>query len=490
MADVEDYATGVAATPVAATLVAQGDLVLTAQKAGKGGNGIRLTINASTDAGPNVTFTETAIGFDILVSDDGTASIGDTVIAINLALGTFVLANGVLASTLVQAAGVGAGTLVDAAVDPLTSGTGGAVLTHTQLTGDTVPTVVATRFAAAVDAEFRECNFGHQLASHCHVASTNWSTTVGMISFKPPTGWSRAVVADWVGELPAYIDQGTYKYIDLESANGAGILGHKLLAGAVIESNGYRSHLVTDGDGTDGIQGGGLILTVGASLPNGVKHPYGIKDADEAVGGSGKPIDIGKYLFITYDWPILSNGYDGGSTYRGDFTATFAGKIATLPVNEEPIGLNGFVRSVQRPPRIHSAQLSELAGLRTIGLRQEDGAGLVITSAKTAAHPDSDYTRLSTIRSVNAILTRVRRIAKPFIGRAYTSQNIISLQTALDGYFQASYGGLHTGAKAVIQYTRADKIAGRLTIKLRIVPPFSIDAIFVEISLAADESEL
>ena len=488
--DVDDYATGVAATPAAATLTVQTSLVLTAQKVGKGGNAITLQINAAGAAGPTVTVTETDYGFDILVTDDGTASITDTVAAINTALGLKTLSTGVLASTLVQASGTSATTITTAAKTNLAGGTGGAVLTHADLTGDTIPSAVSTRWGTVADAELRECNFAHQLASHCWRASTTWSTTVGVISFKAPTGYSRSVVADWVGELPEYTDQGTYKYIDSPSDNGAGLLGNKFFAGKSVTSEGYRNALVVDGNSTDGYAYGGLILTVGASLPNGTKHPYGISDADEAVDAGNVPVDIGKHLLACYDWPVLSNGYNGGSSYRGAIPVTVAGKVVTLPPNEEPIGLRGFLRGVQNPPRIHSSQLSDLAGIRLIGLRREDGFGLVLTSARTAAHPDSDYTRLSTIRCVNELLTRIRRIAKPYIGNAFTPQSLLSLDTAIQGLLQATRGDLHEGARHRLQYTRADKIAGRMTIKLRMVPPFSIEEITVEVSLAADEQEL
>ena len=50
--------------------------------------------------------------------------------------------------------------------------------------------------------------------------------------------------------------------------------------------------------------------------------------------------------------------------------------------------------------------------------------------------------------------------------------------------------GYNQGALAQLSYTRADKIMGRLTIKLKMIPPFSIEAITIETSLAAEEEEL
>lgn len=495
MADVSDYFAGLAATPTVATLTIHTDLVLTTSAVGKGANGVTIQVNATGDAGPTVTITESDFGFDILVTDDGTASTTTTASAIDTALGLKTLRSGVLASTL-MAATAGGATLLSVAGDTakthLAGGTGGAVLTHTDLTGDAIPSAVSTLFAASLDATIREVNFAHQLASFCRVASTNWAAIVGAISFKKPTeGFARGKIANWIGTLPTYTDDGTDIFIDAPTDNGSGVLGHKLMAGFSKTSAGYRSAEVDNGNSTDGYAYGGLIETVGASLPNGNTWPYGIDDADEALDSGGKAVDIGRHVFVMYEWMILTNGYNGGTSYRGSIPATFFGKVAGMPENEEPIGINGALQKVQAPTKVHSTQINDLASLRIIGVRRDIAGAMIITTAKTAAHPDSDYTRISTIRSVNRMLSGIRNLARPYIGKDFSAQRLASLQAAIDGYIVAEQGaGIHQGAKARIEYSRADQIMGRLKIKLRMVPPFSIESITVETSLAADESEL
>ena len=89
------------------------------------------------------------------------------------------------------------------------------------------------------------------------------------------------------------------------------------------------------------------------------------------------------------------------------------------------------------------------------------------------------------------MLTGIRTIARPYIGKPFSAQTLASLQAAIDGFLVSERGaGIHQGATSRIEYTREDRIMGRLTIKLRMVPPFSIEFIDVETSLAADESEL
>lgn len=486
--DTPDYFTVARA---AASVTVLSTLELEADRPGKGGNACSIQVALGGSVSASVTENSNG-GLDVLVTViSGTSTTADAASAINLALAAFTASTGTVGSTLLTA--FGSSTVISTVVakTSLTGGTGGHVLTHEDLTGDVIPSGVSTQFSAGSNAQLRECNFAHQVASFCHLASTNWSTMLSCISFKAPTAYNRLSIADWVGELPSYTNNGQYIYIDAPGDNGAGVLGNKFLAGLSKTSAGYRSHLVTSGNSTDGYGYGGLILTKGAGLPNGTDWPYGIDAADEAVDSGRKPIDLGKYLFVCYDWPIHSNGFDGGTTYRGNFAGAFIGKVVTMAENEEPIGDNGAIAKVQSPPRIHSTQLDELASIRAIGLRRDDAVGLIVVSAKTAAHPDSDYTRISTIRCVNRILKGIRSIARPYIGKAFSAQMLLSMQSAIDQYLVAqAAAGFHGGAKARIDYSRADKIMGRLKVKVRLIPPFAIESIDVETSLAAEESGL
>tara|TARA_B100000131_G_scaffold321606_1_gene372807 strand:- start:31445 stop:33493 length:2049 start_codon:yes stop_codon:yes gene_type:complete len=364
------------------------------------------------------------------------------------------------------------------------------VLSHADLTGDTVPTAVTDKYAAAVAAEVRECSFAHQLASFCYRASTVWKSMIGIISTRGPDGYDRSSVAEWAGQLPELTYFGTDLGIDAVADNGDGLLGHKFVGGATS----YRDGILDASSGattTDGLAYGGYILTKGESLPNGTNYVYGINDNDEAVDANKKPIDIGKHLLVTYDYPVLSNSYNGGSNYRGTFCGTLAGKLAVTPDNEEPIGINGRVRRISSPLRIKPPQMNELARGRLVGVRAEEGVGFIIVSCRTAAHPTSDYARLSTIRSVNREIDGIRDIAKNYIGKEFSSTRLMSLQTAIDGFLKSERAlGFNQGAIASLSYTRADKIMGRLTIKLKMIPPFSIEAITIETSLAAEETEL
>lgn len=493
MTDSPTYFTDIGAA-VAATSTVNADVVLTAQIVGKGGNAVFYSQDSTGASPPTVTISESGQSLTIsVVGSSGSDDTSDVVSAVNTALQAYVLQSGSTADTLVVASGgsgTGMATEPQQTIGTDTAGIGPAVLTPTELTGDSIPAAVAAKFAAGADAELREVNFAHQLASFCHVASTNWKAIFGAISTKAPTAFDRSTVADWVGSSPTLTDNGQSKFIDAAADNGTGILGIKLLAG---ESGaaGYRAARVTDGDASDSLAYGGIILTKGAALPNGTDWPYGISDADEAEDANNAPVDIGRHVLVSYDWPIHSNSYNGGTRYRGGIAGSILALLTTLPENVEPIGDAGRIARVLAAPRIHATQQDELAEHRLIGLRRVEGSGLFILSAKTAAHPDSDYSRISTIRSVYKHLEDIRAIAKPYIGKAFSSQSLVSLQSAIDIYLAEQRRlGFNQGARATMSYTRSDKIMGKLTVRLKMVPPFSIEAITVETTLAADESEL
>lgn len=470
------------------------DLVLTADKTGTGGNKIYVQVNAAGAAGPTVTISEPAVDqLKILVTDDGTGTTTEAVTAINLALAAYTTNTGVLASTLVTATG-GAGTLLTTvASTPLLLGTGGHVLTHEDLTGDDIPSAVSTAFAAGTDSQLREVNFGHQLATFAHQASTTWKAIQGAISVKAPTDFSRSGIASWVGIPPTETLFGADPGIDAAADNGSGLFGIKLMCGLAASGAGYRAAMLDNATTTDSYLYGGFIATSGTSLPNEVEeYAYGIDDSDELLDENGTPIDIGKHLWVTIDWPVHRNSYNGGTSYRGSIETSLVGRFATVPVNEEPIGQSFPLKKITQVPRIHSSQRDSLSKFRFANLRFEDGVGWVFNSVRTAAHKlDSDYTRGSTIRCSNRMLTGIRAIGKAYIGKPFSPTRTAALQSEIDKYVAAERSnGIHEGAGARLSWTRAGKILGNIDIMFEMVPPFTIERISTKLSLAADETEL
>ena len=163
---------------------------------------------------------------------------------------------------------------------------------------------------------------------------------------------------------------------------------------------------------------------------------------------------------------VAFNNHRNGSRYITDMTGIIASRIGITPFGDESIGrVNGRVSGIvplSVTTRYNYSKISALseAGFATFVFRPLVSGGLVhVNSLRTMAHRNSDYRKVSTIRSVNRVIQGIRNIAEDYIGLAYNSANIASLRTAVNGYLAAEQReGVHNGAIAQISFSREDKI--------------------------------
>lgn len=362
------------------------------------------------------------------------------------------------------------------------------VLTHYDLTGELVPEEVLGRLFSyndgnyaddatlvAASVEIREVNLAHQAAQAAYKASASYSQTIAFAQLSKPSA-SRNGVSEWAGEPPTYEVDNAGDIVVVKS--GTGIMANKLMFGAP----GYRSNNAY----------GGFICTKGDSLPN--ELPYGIDDTDEAVDQFGNPIDIGKHLVIVGAYALAqsSAAFKQSQTKLKaprptavvkNVASEIASILATLPVDQEPIGpVNGVIPGVSPiGQRIPKSVLNNLALGRVVML-DETGA---ISAMRTAAVPNSDFTRISTIRAANTILSEIRRLALPLLGSNYRNAKD-TLNTQILGrmraFGQAGVIQPGTGVAQIIQ-SRADEISGRMRILVSFTPPFALEQITVDLTL-------
>ncbi len=370
------------------------------------------------------------------------------------------------------------------------------LMNHFELTGNLIPEAVMNRLftfsdpiydntgaitqhasieLVAKNIEVREVSFLQQAAQAAYVASTNYSQTLAVVPVSPPPR-SRNGISAWAGNPATYTIQSNGDV--LVTKNGTGVLGTKLLAGAVD----YRG----------GQAFGGVILTNGALLPNGI--PYGIDDGDEALDALGNPIDIGKHAVVVGAYGLMSDPkfafprkksnvslLRSGPAYVGSAAPMIAGVLASLEPGTEPIGpirgrLTGF-NAQQRTPR---SVLDDLAALRICMIDQTG----VISSIYTAALRTSDYTKISSIVAANAILGRIRQECMTVIGSAYTDEEINSLASRLDGLGRSLIRiGYCQSISTQLKGSRLDRINGIIRLSVRFIPPLSIEAIEVDLTL-------
>lgn len=375
--------------------------------------------------------------------------------------------------------------------DPSSYNTDPFVMTHYELTGEIVPEAVLKRlftfddeirdgaglFTApalvALSAEVREINLAHQAAQAAYKSSTNYSETIAFAQTMRPSS-SRNGFEMWAGQPPVVSSNQAGEYVIDTGDEGSGIMGNKLMFG----SSSYRG----------GRAFGGFFCTTGVDLPNQV--PYGIDDSDELIDQYGKPVDIGKHLVIC---SAYGTKVERGITATGrarrkvkNLALELASLIAALPVDQEPIGpVNGDMSGVGVSPlnfRIPQATLNSLAMGRLVTLDQTGS----IPTIRTAALPYSDYTRISTIRAANRILSQIRAFALPLLGRNYRNAKD-SLNTQIAGYLRsAGQEGViqpSSGSARILQ-SREDEIAGRMRIVVTFTPPFALEQITVDLTVA------
>ena len=358
-----------------------------------------------------------------------------------------------------------------------------AVLTHFDLTGEVVPEEYheslidlsadpGVKALPAAELIIREVNFAHQLATMAYNASTEYKTCMAVVGTSEPRG-GRQSYGRWAGKAPAYSVAPSGNLV--VSKTGTGIMGSKLLFG----SSDYRKL----GSDSLGIAYGGLMHT---------NHGFGIDSNDEAKDANNISIDIGKHVIVCGAHGVVTLPNLNRSSQRSaasvakkvNLGVKLIDRLLELPAYEEPLGpVNGQLNGVTTTrARISRATLNELA-LGRIAVIDETGA---IASLRTAALPSSDYTRVSTVRAVNQTLDAMRSRCMPFLGRSYTDAQIAALDADLAGVMRAlKIEGVIQEGVAEIRATQLDRINGRMTIKVDIVPPLSIEAITIDLKLQA-----
>jgi len=313
---------------------------------------------------------------------------------------------------------------------------------------------------ALTAADFHEVNFAYQLADFCYTNSTNNTECIGTIGVLPPVSVSLKDVSNWVGKLPTYsTDADGDVTISGSAYNGTGLLGNKFMAGKY----GFRAN----------VGYGGFIATDDNWL-----------DGTEETDRGGHVIDIGKYISVVGGWVTLFNSFDSsGLGYISTGAPSYAGTISTLAPKNAPT--NKLVNSVSLPYRLNNTKLDNLAGLRYVFF-QEKPKGTVIADAPTAARPDSDYRRLSTMRIVKEVVDAIRSVSDPFVGNAGGAPQRAALQTACEGALaKLKKAGSLSRYDLRITATPAQQVAGDATMELELVPAYELRQITLILSLAA-----
>lgn len=317
------------------------------------------------------------------------------------------------------------------------------------------------------DADFHEVNFAYQLANFCFTQSRDSNEVLGSIGVLPPNSFSLKDVALWVGTMPTVAANGAGQSVIVSGGNGTGLLGNKFMSGRQAVTGQLTSFNI---DGVAGLFNGGFIATDDGWL-DGAQQ----KDNNDAL------IDLGKYISVVASYPILANP-SRSTAYNATGAGTYAGFFSVLPANSAPT--NKLI-NVTLPFRVNTVKLDLLAGQRFVTFHTKT-RGIVVSDAPTAARPNSDYRRLSTVRQVKASVDAIRRVGEPFLGEGMTGTLLAGLDTAVRTALQALVkAGVISRFEHQVIATPQQKILGQATIELKLVPAFELRQITVIVALAA-----
>jgi hypothetical protein len=334
-------------------------------------------------------------------------------------------------------------------------------------TADIFPTGVGSASAttkidgtALASSDFHEVNFAYQMARFLYDYTTYIVDATGNIGVLPPVSNSLVDKSRWVGRAPTWSinsSDGEF-YIANPGDDGSGLLGNKFMVGRYA----HRA----------GVYGGGFIATDGEFMDSGAE----ITDSNDV------PVDLGKFINVVADYPVLRNSFSS-TPYIATLAATYGGfysnrSPASAPTNKPIPNVSIFYKTSLQT-------LDSLVGAGYVTLRAK-ATGTVITDAPTAALPNSDWWRLSTVRIVKAVVDGIRGAADPFLGEAINATKRQALETAIDEVLMSAKqaGYLQDYRPFKVNQTPDQQVRGVATVDLVLIPAFELRQIEVTVSLS------
>jgi hypothetical protein len=223
-------------------------------------------------------------------------------------------------------------------------------------------------------------------------------------------------------------------------------------------------------------------------------------DGTPATDNDGNKVDAGAYISVIGGVArafgaeakrfAVAKGAGTVSYVNSNGAAAYAGMLTTTP---SYIGVtNRSLPPLAQARSISGAQAKTLLQHRIVALLQKTG-GYVITSGITGAfnagvNSRSDYTRVTTIRTTQAMAEVVRDAGEAFIGKPISGPFLAALESAIDTNLQrALKRGAVRSYDFAISSTPDQQVLGEVTIDLSMVPAFELVTINTTISLAKGE---
>lgn len=169
-----------------------------------------------------------------------------------------------------------------------------------------------------------------------------------------------------------------------------------------------------------------------------------------------------------------------------DGSASYAAKIVTLLPHSATT--NKKINTITSQRKLSAAQVNRLTGRRIVSFLDRS-VGFVVASGVTGGYNVSkyvrtDFTRLTTVRIVDAAVSVVRNIGERFIGEPNTSAARNALSAEIDKALrQMKASRAITGYRFSITATPDQQVLGEAQVDLTLVPAFELVTISVNVSL-------
>ena len=239
------------------------------------------------------------------------------------------------------------------------------------------------------------------------------------------------------------------------------------------------------------------------TLPNSTYiSEFQAKDIDGSVATDtdGNKVDAGAYISVIGG---VSRAFGSEATkfaaLKGASTLTYvnsngaAAYAGLLSVTPSFLGVtNRPLVAVSQARVVSGAQAKNLLRHRMVALIQKP-AGYVVTSGITGAfnagvNSRSDYVRVTTIRTTQAMAEVVREAGEAFIGKPISGPFLAALESAIDTNLQrALRRGAIRAYDFAISSTPDQQVLGEVTVDLSMVPAFELVTINTTVSLAKGE---
>ncbi|AOQ24709.1 hypothetical protein MTAT_20540 [Moorella thermoacetica] len=214
-------------------------------------------------------------------------------------------------------------------------------------------------------------------------------------------------------------------------------------------------------------------------------NQYFLKDAngDYIYDDKGNLIDVGRFISVVAGPEVVTQNEQIG-LYATSPATFFAGLISMLPphvgaLNRTVTGALGLRFSYSL------SQQNRLTAARYVTLRTRPGSSnVIVTDAPTAAVPDSDYRRLTTMRVVATAVGLVRLACEPFVGLPNSPENRGAMATAITSKLQGlQKEGAILDFKFQIFASTKDQLLGHALIDLTIYPALELTKISTTVTL-------